>query len=418
MYAVNIIPSAVAQVTGEQLQAARLRMIASESWARLVPAAGSKQALFESLFQGALGVRAGRRHPFGILAAVPAAGRLELYLEDDSCAEPQLELLPYRDRRGTWRGVRGLSVRPERRSLHFTLPAYRSHVYASPVQRPVVVVHAQRESRLSVLLDRHRQRLENAGGRPQWESDQAVPRRREPLSRNVPEQHAAACQLASALLRRPRVWDALAGHVGVTAAPALADHGLDWIIERTVGVGGSLHDERLIEVLTERVAGPGLHLLSHECSEAVGTAQWVSGERREGWDGLLTVHTRSVDSTSGRSPRPLLVLGEPLLPGRPDRNGYIRPQVSQPPAGRIVGLISLAHVPNAVGSDELLTVATELGAVWALQGLRVAVLTITASERPFFLGHGGRARSATKSLPWAAGPQWTRLRVDPSPGQL
>ncbi|MGW1785781.1 hypothetical protein ACWCQQ_42895 [Streptomyces sp. NPDC002143] len=64
MYAVNIIPSAVAQVTGEQLQAARLRMIAAESWARLVPAAGSKQALLESLFLGALGVRADRRHPF------------------------------------------------------------------------------------------------------------------------------------------------------------------------------------------------------------------------------------------------------------------------------------------------------------------------------------------------------------------
>jgi hypothetical protein len=83
----------------------------------------------------------------------------------------------------------------------------------------------------------------------------------------------------------------------------------------------------------------------------------------------------------------------------------------------VIGLISLEHAPNRVDPIELQAVATEMGAVWALQGYRVAVLAIRADDRPMLLGHSGRPRWATRNLPWAA-PEWTRLRIDPSPGQL
>ncbi|MFJ3826260.1 hypothetical protein [Streptomyces nodosus] len=419
MYAGNTVPTAVAQLTGEQLQSARLRTATLNNWETLVPAAESQQALLESLLLGALGASADRKYPFGVHSAVPTAEQLELYLEDDSCAELLLELLPYRNRRGTWRGVRRLGVHTERGALHFTLPPYRSHRYGSATQRPLVIVHAQRETGLSLLLDRHRQRLEKAGGHPQWDREalQSVHNRREPLSRNVLEQHAAACQLASALLRRPRMWDALSGHMGVTASPTLADHGLDWTVERTVAAGTHLHDDRLPSVLTDRIVGPGLRLLRHTCSAEVCTGQWVSAKRQSGWDGLLTVHTRSVARPGGRSPRPLLVLGDSLVPSRPHRAASTREEHHQRPYGQVIGLISLEHAPNRVDPIELHAVATEMGAVWALQGYRVAVLVIRADERPMLLGHSGRPRWATKDLPWAA-PKWTRLRINPSPGQL
>lgn len=277
MYAVNTVPTAVAQLTGERLQATRLRTIALESWEKLIPAAESNQAFLESLLLGALGGRADQRHPFGVLAAAPASGQLELYLEDDSCAELLLELLPYRDRRRTWRSVRGLGVHPERRSLHFTLPPYRSHAYASPVQRSLVIVRALRENRLSLLLERDRQRLENAGCQPQGTGK---PSRLSPATRTAVSQCARTARRCMPVGQFPiaptRVWDALSGHVGVTASPSLTDHGLDWIIERTVAADAPFHDDRLLAVFTDRVAGPGLHLLSHECSAAVCTAQWVS----------------------------------------------------------------------------------------------------------------------------------------------
>ncbi|KOT97325.1 hypothetical protein ADK87_19515 [Streptomyces sp. NRRL F-4711] len=168
MYAVNTALTAVAQLTGEQLQSARLRTVTLDSWETLVPAAESQQALFESLLLGALGASADRKYPFGMLTAVPISEQLDLYLEADSCAELLLELLPYRNRRGTWRGVRRLGVYTKRGGLHFTLPPYRSHLYGSATQRPLVIVYAQRETGLSLLLERHRQRLEKAGGRPQW----------------------------------------------------------------------------------------------------------------------------------------------------------------------------------------------------------------------------------------------------------
>jgi hypothetical protein len=144
----------------------------------------------------------------------------------------------------------------------------------------------------------------------------------------------------------PRVWDTLAGHVEAAAAPSLADHGLDWIIERTVAAGVPFHDDRLLPGFTVRVAEPGLHLLSHECSAEIYTAQWVPGQSHEGWAGLLTVHTRPAGSSSGGSPRPLLALGDSLLPTRPHRDTDLRLDPSQSAVGRAAGLISLDHVPQ------------------------------------------------------------------------
>lgn len=421
MYDVTTIATAVGQFTGEALEQARRRVAELDTWGVLIPSASAEQALLESLFLGALGAAADRSRPCGVHEAIPASGQLTLRVESDACVQRLLEMLPFRDKRGVWRGVRDLRVQSVGNGLRFTLELYREETWRKEEPNPLVVVRGPHEAQLAELLHRHRAKLEEAGCRPQWEPKAARPtrRRREPLTRNVLEQHKAACQLASALLRRPRLWDALAGHVAVQFSNTLTDHGLDWSIERTVSPGTSVHDDRLEGALTDRVVGPGLRLLNHECTPDECVLRFVAGSQYHGWSGILTVQSRGAARPNrvGRSARPLVALGEPMVASRPRPSTAVPDADRAPAQGHVIALMSFKYVPGYVDSTELEAISVQMGAVWAVQGHRVAVLTIDRDHALWLPGRRNQVRWATEPVPRAE-PQWTRLRIDPTPGQL
>ncbi|MFC1431454.1 hypothetical protein ACEZDB_12460 [Streptacidiphilus sp. N1-3] len=225
MQDLRMVATAAGQLTGETLRHAELRIGAMASWGCLIPAAAEKQALLESVLLQALGAPDRRRHPFGVAEARPLPDGLELRLESQQCVQALLDLLPYRERRGQRRGVTGLMAYGNGNAICVTMP-HQAQVSAVSPRRaaPLVTVYGPRANSAAAQLDEHRDRLQAAGLRPAWGSEE-IPgtkaSRREPLPRNTFAQHAASYNMGSALLRRTRFWQALAGHSGLSLSIAL-----------------------------------------------------------------------------------------------------------------------------------------------------------------------------------------------------
>ncbi|MEU5050267.1 hypothetical protein [Streptomyces sp. NPDC021096] len=78
----------------------------------------------------------------------------------------------------------------------------------------------------------------------------------------------------------------------------------------------------------------------------------------------------------------------------------------------------LEHVPNNVHAEELRAIGLHMAAVWAAQGHHCAVLSIErSSHQGTFFRQNNSVRWATEPVPTAA-PPWTRLRINPTPGEI
>ncbi|MFI9389935.1 hypothetical protein ACIG53_03550 [Streptomyces bauhiniae] len=114
--------AAVNDVTGEAFRSASGRLVDRRTWTGLVPPAGQDQALLEALILGGLASHRSSKNPLGIVEAFRAeADLLHLRLDSASAVEALLDLLPYREKRGTRRGVPGLQARAIGKQLELRL---------------------------------------------------------------------------------------------------------------------------------------------------------------------------------------------------------------------------------------------------------------------------------------------------------
>lgn len=419
MYCNASLATAVNQINGEPREKARRRIADLNRWDRLIPSASDRQALLESLLWQALGMVEGRVRPLGVVSTVPHASRLDLKVEDETSLASLLALLPYRDRRGTWRGVRDLRARSEGNHLRFELVCpSASFRWRDHAPQPQVLVSGFKSARLPAQLQAHADALTSQGCVPSWDP-QAFPyeqRRREPLARNVLEQHRPGAALASALLRRTRVWQSLAGHHALTVDHALTDYGVAWTVTRTIDTGEQLHDDRITDVLTDSVVGPGLLFLDHDCCPEVCTLRFTPDARRA--HTTLAVTTRAKNQPGSVSARPLLALGEPLPPRTPFAAAQAR-RSPAPAAGHVVFLGAVSDLrADRLWRDEPVFLAQQLASAWALRGQRTAVLTVDRT-RDF---NADFSSYRVTEWPREGAPSGhrpiTRLRLDCFPGQL
>ncbi|WP_327359551.1 hypothetical protein [Streptomyces sp. NBC_01304] len=425
---INLPATAAKQLSGERLERAKRRLAAEETLAALIPAAAGRQAVLESLFLKALGMtpRTPRRHFLGIQELAFDGGQLEMRLEGADCLAPLLEMLPMRDRRRTRRGVRELRARSSGSAILFTLAVTPrgTGYYAAAEHVAAIRVSGPRATDLTPLLEEYQRTQVAAGCTPQWNPELALdtPVRREPIERCLTEQHEAACHLASSLLRRPRLWDALAGQQHVHIGYGMVEYGLDWTIDRVVATGHPVHDERIRDVMTDPLTGLALTSVAHSCTPARCSMQFFRDtEQRDGWSGTVTVNSQPADSPGPEPTKfaPLLALGEEPAPSHPaPRSDAIRAA-----DGQVVLLSSSAHLPSNL-SAALVGVAQHTAAAWAADGYRTATVTVT-NERLSFgpLIYG--TRWGSKPVPRnrrARGEQgkaeWTRLRLARPPGEL
>ncbi|MFJ8677350.1 hypothetical protein [Streptomyces sp. NPDC093589] len=418
MFDINQLSNATAQLTGESLEGARQRLGAMERYDHLIPAASASQALLESALLSALGAVEGQNRPFGVREARPAGEGLALRLERVEDVQALFPLLPYRSKKGPWRGARELTVELGGAGLKFGLgrpTAPRS--WGKP--SPQVWVGGPHGEDLAALLAVHEQNLTAAGHTAQWDPTVSQPRptRREPVERSLMQRLDASYALGSALLRRPRLWDSLASYAGLHVETQMADHGLDWVVEREV-LGGQFDDERLIEVLTDHIVGFGLRVLDHACSPQECTVQVAPRPGRSGMRGVLTVHSRRVPTgsqTHVSAPRPLTAIGERLNISRPSRAA----STPEPATARRNGtVLQLFCSPDASrhSYDDLIWTAEQIAAVWAAQGLATALLHVETEERLAWVDRG-KPPWATQQVPKTVAG-WHRLRVTPPPGEL
>ncbi|MFK8906769.1 hypothetical protein [Streptomyces sp. YS-3] len=419
MYGNASLATAVNQISGEPREKARRRIAELNRRDRLIPSASDRQALLESLFWQALGTVEGCVRPLGVVSSTPHASRLDLKVEDEASLISLLALLPYRDRRGTWRGVRDLRARSEGNRVRFELvcpsASFRWHDHDP---QPQVVVSGFKSAVLPARLQAHADALTRQGCVPSWDP-QAFPyeqRRREPLARNVLEQHRPGAALASALLRRTRVWQSLAGHHALTVNHTLTDYGVAWTVTRTIDSGEQLHDERITDVLTDSVVGPGLLFLDHDCSPEVCTLRFTPDARRA--HTTLAVTTRARNQPSSVSARPLLALGEPLPARTPFAAAQAR-RAPAPAAGHVVFLGAVSDLrADRLWRDEPVFLAQQLASAWALQGHRTAVLIVdrTSDFNADFSSY--RVTEWPRECAPLGHRPITRLRLDCFPGQL
>jgi hypothetical protein len=384
-----------------------------------VLSASQDQALLEALILSGLASHRSPQQPFGVVEAIRAeADLLHLRLESARAVEALLDLLPYREKRGTRRGVPGLQARVIGKQLEVTAAFGDKTGIRWNVTDPKVRIHLHGDESLATLLQAHHERMVQERSTPQWVPDEAAAplRRRPPLLRDVIAQHRSSAQLASALLRRPRMWTALVGHDGITVSSALSEHGLDWTLLRTVARGAALHDERLIELLQDAITGPDLQLLDHVCEPKTCTLRFVGyGRRAEGWSGVLTVRTEHGNSAAARPGRALAALGETRAPSRPShRTGA----GSRPEPSRCFVLTSGPSFSEAVHGVTAST-AVRLVTAWAAEGHVAAVLTINDTD--FGLSwYASRSKAWPKaSVPRPVGDvvRWNRLRLAPGNGE-
>lgn len=415
----NVNATAVTNLTGEGFRSACNRLAGHRAWTNLVVSAGHDQSLLEALILGALALYRKPQHPFGVLEAFRAESNLlHVRLESAKAVESLLDLLPYAEKRGTRRGIPGMRASMVGKQLELTASfGDKTGIRWSAVD-PKVHIHLQGETPLAVVLQKHYDRVVQERCTPHWVPGETVaqPRRRPPLSRDVIAQHRASAQMASALLRRPRMWTALVGHDGLTVTSAVSDHGLNWTLMRTVSTGAALHDERLVELLQDTVTGPDLLLLDHTCEPETCTLRFVRfGERADGWRGILTVRTEHGNSAVGSPGRALAALGEerPSRHSAPRTRGGARPEPS-----RCFVLTSGPSSREAV-HDLTEPTAIRLVTAWAAEGHVTAVLTINDADFSFDW-YSSRSRHWPKAAvpgPTSHVVRWSRLRLMPGNGE-
>ncbi|MFD5873864.1 hypothetical protein [Streptomyces sp. NPDC060322] len=418
MYDLDQISNAVAQLTGETLEGARLRLGALQRFDLLIPGAPADQALLESVLASALGAVDGQTRPFGVREAKPLDAGLMLRVERAEELQALLRLLPHRTKKGPWRGVRGLTVQKDGTRLRF---GFRSWVFERswrPV--PVVWVAGPHAEDVAVLLAAHEEQVRVAGHNAQWDPQcpEPGPKRQEPATRSLVRQLSASSALGSALLRRPRLWDSLVGYAGVQVATQMTDYGLDWTVDRQVN-GSQFDEARLIEVLTDHVVGCGLRLLDHACGTTECTVRLAPRPGMWGWRGVLTVRSHLAPASPHiqvPGPRPLTAIGDRLGVSRPHSDGSA-PECCAPERGGAV--VQLMGVPGAEGvrRDDLSWAAEQIAAVWACQGLATAVVLTRGRDHPLGFRDAGQPVWATTSVPKTV-EGWRRLRISPTPGEL
>ncbi|ALC25679.1 hypothetical protein [Streptomyces sp. CFMR 7] len=420
MYSIDQISNATAQLTGESLGSARLRLATLDRFDELVPRAWADQALLESVLLCALGTVQGQTRPFGVREAKPEGAGLVLRLERAMGVEALLGLLPYRTKRGPWRGVRGLLVQTEGSGLRFGLRFWLRDQSWGGTRQPEVWVSGPHGEDLAALLAAHERRLVAGGHAPQWEPGLAEPgpKRQEPVTRSLVRQLTTSSSLGSALVRRPRLWDSLSAYAGIEVGTRMSDHGLDWIVNRSVA-GPDFEEDRLIGVLTDHVVGCGLRLLDHYCDAGLCTVRFTPPPGAWRSRGILTVRSSRVPGaprTQAAGPRPLTVLGEPRGFSRPRTGSISEGKEDRDHAGTVIQLTGKPRT-YGIGREELSWIAEQIAAVWAAQGLSTAV--VLARDEPDRIAFGDPTRPswATDRVPSAAAG-WHRLRITPPPGKL
>ncbi|MFF0427758.1 hypothetical protein ACFYUJ_25505 [Streptomyces sp. NPDC004520] len=418
MYDINQISNAAAQLTGETLEGTRLRLGTLQRFDCLIPSAPADQALLESVLASALGAVDGQTRPFGVREAKPLDAGLMLRVERAEELQALLGLLPYRMKRGPWRGVRGLTVQKDGARLRF---GFRSWVFEQSWRpAPVVLVAGPHAEDLAALLAAHEEQVHAAGHSAQWDPQcpEPGPKRQEPATRSLVRQLRASSALGSALLRRPRLWDSLAGYAGVQVGTQMTEYGLDWTVDRQVN-GAQFDDARLIEVLTDHIVGCGLRVLDHACGTTECTVRLAPRPGMWGWRGVLTVRSRLALSSPHiqvTGPRPLTAIGDRLGVSRPHANAGVQEGCVPDRGGAVVQLMGVPYA-EGVRRDDLSWVAEQIAAVWACQGLATAV--VLTKDRDHLLGFRdpGQPVWATTSVPKTV-EGWRRLRITPSPGEL
>ena len=328
MYDRNQLASARAQFTGEALRGARQRLDSLGRYATLIPVASRDQAELEAALLDGLGRLSDAAKPLGIREAIPDADELELRLESAAAVRGLFALLPYRSKKGPWVGVRQLTVRPDGQYLRFELRTCRERYPNERPAHPHVRVHGPHGEDLRTVLACHREEITQAGGIPHWDPAGAGPslKRREPLERDVLRQLAPATGLASLMLRRPRLWDRLAGYAHVHMSRERVDYGVDWIVDRAVAADP--HDQRLLDAWTDDVVGGGLGIVAHVCDPERCVLTLASSRSRGRSGATLTITSRRVPDAADATRH----TGRPLSARRrPDRS---RPPRLEPPGGR------------------------------------------------------------------------------------
>ncbi|MFD4011968.1 hypothetical protein ACFWRX_18960 [Streptomyces albidoflavus] len=417
MYNLDQLSNAAADLTGETLTGARERLVGLGRFDELVSTASSSQALLESLIAHALGAVDGQSRPLGVREAKTDGDTLTLRLERVADIEALLSSLPYSSRKGPWRGTRGLTAQVDGRRLRFGLRPWAAGDTSWRGKSPAVWVVGPHGEDLAEMLAAHERRLTGCGHLPQWDpqTPEPGPKRREPATRSLVRLLTPASSIGSALLRRPRLWDSLAGHVGLGIQAQIAEYGVDWIVHRSV-TGEHFSEDRLIEILTDSVAGPGLCLLDHTCGTDKCTVRLTPMSTGLGARGVLTVHSRrsAAPESQAADPRPLTAIGERRPPSRP-RSGPVKPPCDDHrPAGSVVQLTSKAD--SWVSYEDLAWIAEQMAAVWAGQGMAAAVILSKTAYRPFFMGRR-EPTWASAHVP-STDPGWRRLRLAPRPGEL
>ena len=117
------------------------------------------------------------------------------------------------------------------------------------------------------------------------------------------------------MLRRPRLWDRLAGYAHVHMSRERVDYGVDWIVDRAVAADP--HDQRLLDAWTDDVVGGGLGIVAHVCDPERCVLTLASSRSRGRSGATLTITSRrvpdAVDATR-HTGRPLSVLGDGPMP--------------------------------------------------------------------------------------------------------
>ncbi|MFI5688421.1 hypothetical protein [Streptomyces sp. NPDC051636] len=414
MYCMDQLGNAACQLTGESLEGVRRRLGGLDRFDQLVPSASGEQALLEAALVSALGTVDGQTRPFGVREAKPVEEGLVLRLERPADVQSLFGLLPYRTKKSPWRGVRGLTVQMDGARLRFGLRPWAFEAsWRSPA--PAVWVSGPHGEDLSALLAAHTDQVTASGHVVQWDPlrEERGPGRREPVERSLLRRLIVSCSMGSALLRRPRLWDSLTGYVGVRLSTEMADHGLDWLIERQVA-GGGFDEERLIEVLEDRIAGCGLRLLDHACGPENCTVRMAP--RWSFCRGVLTIRSSRVPAAPAGSipvPRPLTAVGDDRHVSRPRPAGH----GTEPDVLKRSRVVQFLDAPSGgLGRDHLARVAERIAAAWAARGLAVGLLLVEGSSMGLFRDPG-RPEWATAAMPKAVST-WTRLRLAPPPGQL
>ncbi|NEA19379.1 hypothetical protein [Streptomyces halstedii] len=420
--------TAASQLSGERLTHVRQRLHSFDTYTGLIPDAGVQQALLESLVLSALG-RPGsenRRRMLGVEEVWLDENRLRLRVEDVSVVQAILEMLPVKPRRGTRRGVRELSAEAVGKDVFLSLRGVPSpHPLYAGNRHLTAGVHVQLLGATcsAQLLDELTMQVTTAGGTPEWSPNIAlhVPGRRPPIERCIAEQHAAGGGLASSLLRRSHLWDSLVGQQRLTVQPTMVDHGLEWVVSRTMSPGVLLHDKRLHTILTDQLVGPGLRSVHHACTATECTAAYVprnyGGQARS--EGSLLITSRHAANQVGSSScrRTLLALGEQPTshPNAPRVQRMRRPGDHVVVGVRSVGALGL-------DSWEARRFARQTAAAWAVDGYRVAV--IVADEGSEFCDvrvSNRRWGKRVTTLPYRGDEppvRWRRSRLAPFPGEL